>query len=108
MKIDGIGTLRSKAGASIKIGGLVQTEAGMTDQGGFFEKLGYVPCEVSGDFLHMSDTDLKAIQDFRGGTLTFECDTGNVYTSSPCSTKEVGPMKDGVFTASFMGQPAKS
>jgi hypothetical protein len=71
--------IRSKEGASLETGG-VEREAQTSDAGvdGYGEKTAVpkVECKIN----HTADTSLKALQDFRDGTLVFETDTGKVYT----------------------------
>lgn len=71
--------LRSKEGASLETGG-IEREAVISDSGvdGFMEKhtAPKVDCKIS----LTNDIRLQDIQAFRDGTLTFETDTGRVYT----------------------------
>ena len=73
------GRIRSKEGSSLDIGG-AKRDAAVSDAGvdGFSESIGVprVECKIS----HTADTSLKALQDFKDGTLVFETDTGKVYT----------------------------
>jgi hypothetical protein len=70
--------IRSKEGASLETGG-IEREAAVSDAGvdGYTEKVTApkVDCKIS----HTSQTKLKDLQAFTG-TLTFETDTGRVYT----------------------------
>lgn len=99
--------LRSKEGASLDMGGFERT-AQMSNGtvAGFSEKP--VPAVVSCTLLHMSDTDLKEINDFQDGTVTFETDTGLTYivneafTTKPC--KLTGG--EGEIECEFSGLPA--
>jgi hypothetical protein len=71
--------IRSKEGATLNTGG-VKREAAVSDAGvdGFSEGIAVprVECKIN----HTAQTDLKAIQDFKDGTLVFETDTGKVFT----------------------------
>lgn len=71
--------IRSKEGASLETGG-AEREAQTSDAGvdGFSEKTAVprVECKVN----HTAETSLKSFQDFKDGTLTFETDTGKVFT----------------------------
>jgi hypothetical protein len=73
--------IRSKEGASLETGG-IEREAQTSDAGvdGFSEKIAVprVECRVN----HTDAISLKAFQDFRNGSLTFETDTGKVFTLS--------------------------
>ena len=70
--------LRSKEGASLDTGGLkrepVSSDAGVD---GFSESV--VPPQVDCTISHTAETSLFDIHAFKG-TLTFETDTGRVYT----------------------------
>lgn len=70
--------IRSKEGASLESGG-VEREAAVSDAGvdGFMEKITApkVTCKIS----HTANTNMADIQAFTG-TLTFETDSGRVYT----------------------------
>lgn len=70
--------IRSKEGASLETGG-VERDAANSDSGvdGFTEKI--VPPKVECKISHTAQTKLKELQAFTG-TLTFETDTGSVYT----------------------------
>lgn len=71
--------IRSKEGATLNTGG-VRREPAVSDAGvdGYSEGIAVpgVQCKIN----HTAQTDLKAIQDFRDGTLIFETDTGKVFT----------------------------
>jgi len=71
--------LRSKEGATLNIGGPERKPA-ISDSGvdGFVENLTapMVECRVH----HTADMSLAELQSFRDGTLTFETDTGRIYT----------------------------
>ncbi len=71
--------IRSKEGASLDTGGIAR-EAAVSDAGvdGFTEKITApkVDCKIN----HTAQTRMSDIQAFKDGTLTFETDTGRVYT----------------------------
>jgi hypothetical protein len=71
--------IRSKEGASLNTGG-VKREAAISDAGvdGFSEGIAVprVECKIN----HTAQIDLKAIHDFKDGTLVFETDSGKVFT----------------------------
>jgi Phage tail tube protein len=70
--------IRSKEGASLELGGIAR-EAAASDAGvdGHTEKI--VPPKVDCKINHTDQTSLKELQAFTG-TLTFETDTGVVFT----------------------------
>jgi hypothetical protein len=70
--------IRSKEGASLDVGGL-EKEPAMSDSGvdGSTSKL--TPPKVECKINHTDKTKIKDLQAFEG-TLTFETDTGRVYT----------------------------
>lgn len=71
--------LRSKEGAKLITGG-IEREPAMSDSGvdGFVEK--FVHAQVECSINHTPDISLRELQDFKEGTLTFETDTGSVWT----------------------------
>lgn len=70
--------IRSKEGASLDTGG-ADREPAVSDAGvdGYTEKI--MPPKVECKISHTAQTRLKDLQAFTG-TLTFETDTGRVYT----------------------------
>jgi len=108
VKVDG-DAFRSKAGSSsLKIGGLYRTETEMTDQGVFLYKEKYVPSELKTTVMHVADTDLIKIRDSKDVSVTYETDTGAVYTITNAVCTEIGDLKDGEVECSFQGDAAKS
>lgn len=71
--------LRSKEGAKLNTGG-IEREPAMSDSGvdGYSEKTAapQVDCTIN----HTADVSLQEIQNFKDGTLTFETDTGAIFT----------------------------
>lgn len=71
--------LRSKEGAKLNTGG-IEREAAMSDSGvdGYTEKqtVPQVDCAIN----HTPDISLQEIQNFKDGTLTFETDSGAIWT----------------------------
>lgn len=71
--------LRSKEGAKLMTGG-IEREPAVSDSGvdGYTEKHStpQVDCTIS----HTPDISLQEIQNFKSGTLTFEADTGRIWT----------------------------
>jgi len=104
VKIDGE-LLRSKAGASIQIGGFKRNPM-PNDQGTTDFKVENTAAQVKCTIQHVASTDLFAIRAFQGGTLIFETDTNVVYTVPGAFTEEVGDLKDGEVEVTFGGDPA--
>lgn len=107
IKVNGA-LLESGKGASIDIGGVVRTPVvGGNQVLGFTEELkeSTVECEVSLG-VGMSLVEIGKIAD---ATITFECDTGQVYTVAHASLAE--PPKatagGGMVPLKFFGQPAE-
>lgn len=71
--------LRSKEGAKLNIGGIAR-EPAISDAGvdGYMER--HVVCQVDCAVHHTADISLKELQNFRDNTLTFETDTGRIFT----------------------------
>lgn len=105
IKLDG-GALRSKAGASVQIGG-TQREADTDDQGNVYFREMIVPATVSCTLIHTSDTDLIELRDFKNGTVNFECDTGVTYVIGGAFTTELGELSNGEVDWNGAGQPAE-
>lgn len=105
IKLDGA-TLRSKAGASLQIGG-TRREADTDDQGRVYYREMDTPATVSCTLIHTSDTDLIALRDFKDGTINFECDTGTVYTIGGAFMTELGELSNGEVDFNGAGQAAE-
>lgn len=77
--LGGIGRLRSKEGAKLNMGG-IEREAVMSDSGvdGFTEK--FTHPQVDFKISHTSDVKLTDLQAVKDTTLTFETDSGRIYT----------------------------
>lgn len=71
--------IRSKPGAKLNMGGTERT-AEVSDAGvdGYSEKI--VPPRVECQVNHTADVNLDDFRNFRTGTVTFETDTGSVFT----------------------------
>lgn len=71
--------LRSKEGAKLMTGG-IERDPASSDSGvdGFTEK--YAVPQVDCTINHTRDVSLQQIQAFKNGTLTFETDTGAIWT----------------------------
>lgn len=91
--------IRSKEGASLDIGG-VEREPVSSDSGidGYTEKMSVpkVDCKIS----HTSNTKLKELQAFTG-TLTFETDSGRVYTLTEAFCTKPPKLEKGEVTLEF-------
>lgn len=70
--------IRSKEGAKLEAGGL-EREAAMSDAGVDGHTSKYIAPRVTCKINHTANTRLKDIHAFNG-TLTFETDTGRVFT----------------------------
>lgn len=106
VKVNG-DAIRSKPGASVKIGGIDRTDSDMTDQGQFYFKPKWVRSEIKVTLIHMSDTDLAALRDSENVTVTWEPHAGKTYTMANAVCAEVGELKDGECEITFFGDPAK-
>ena len=84
--------LRSKPGASLKVGGMERQEVVANGKiVGYTEKP--VPSELDCTVAHTGDTDLLEMSAYKDATVTFETDSGqtytiaNAWTSEPCDLK---------------------
>lgn len=93
--------IRSKEGASLETGG-IEREAAISDAGvdGYMEKVTApkVDCKIN----HTDQTRLSDIQAFREGTLTFETDTGRIYTLRGAWNAKPPKLDKGEVTLEFM------
>jgi hypothetical protein len=87
--------------------GGIQRPGDMTDQQTFYYKEKSVPGVIKATMIHMADTDLIGVRDFKEGIVTFNCDTGVVYTMSNAVCSELGELSDGEVEVTFMGDPLK-
>ena len=91
--------VRSKEGASLEMGG-VEREAAISDAGvdGYMEKITApkVDCKIN----HTNATRLKELQAFTG-TLTFETDSGSVYTLTQAWNAKPPKLEKGEVTLEF-------
>jgi hypothetical protein len=99
-------TLRSKPGASIKIGGVTREDE-PNDQGTVDFREQTEPAEVKATMVHVSTTDLIALRNFVNGTVNYETDTGVVFTVGGAYAKEVGELSNGEVEVIFGGNPAE-
>jgi Phage tail tube protein len=94
--------IRSKEGASLKVGG-IKREPAISDAGvdGYHESVTApeVDCSIS----HTADTNMKALQDFKGA-LTFETDTGRNYTLIDAWCAEPPDLTKGEVKLKFMAR----
>jgi len=108
VKVNG-SSLRSKTGSGSMIpGGLTREDNSMTDQGVFMYKEKYEPGEIKCVVMHCADTDVRGMQDSKEVTVSFEADTGAVYTMANAVCTKVGETKDGEVEVTFRGDPIKS
>lgn len=105
VKLDAVGVLRSKAGASLQIGG-VQRAADVDDQGNVYFRESIVPAEVRCNLVHVRTSDLEALRDFTGGQVTYEADAGKTYTIGNAFTVSLGELANGEIEVTFGGDPA--
>lgn len=105
VKLDNV-TLRSKPGASMDMGG-VKREYGVTDQGVTYFSEEYVNSMIECTLVHMADTDLIALRDTTDATITFECDTGPVYTMPGGGLVEPPKLQNGECPVKFVGGAMK-
>lgn len=107
LKINGR-SIRSQDGASLKLGGKTRTARMADGQIVGFSAMP-VPSEVTAELLHTSIADVDAINALEDGTLSFECDSGPVYTVSNafCTTPpEIKGGENSSVSVSFQGQAA--
>ena len=98
--------LRSKPGSSMQIGGIAR-EFDVTDQlQSYFRERGKVAM-IKVTVIHASDTELVKLRDFKNGTITFETDTGRVYTIANAAYADSGDLSNGEVECTFMGDPAE-
>lgn len=94
--------IRSKEGASLEMGG-IEREASISDAGvdGYMEKVTApkVDCKIS----HTAQTKLITLQGFTG-TLTFETDSGRVYTLTEAWCAKPPKLEKGEVTLEFMAR----
>lgn len=95
--------IRSKEGASLDTGG-VKRDAAISDAGvdGFSESVTAptVDCTIN----HTAETSLTELHAFRDGTLTFETDTGRVYTLVNAWSSMPPKVNKGEVTLQFQAQ----
>lgn len=85
---------RSKPGASINIGG-VERKWDATDQGEAYFQEKSIPAMLKFTLVHMTDSDLLALQKFKNGTAQYITDTGRTYTISGAAVSKVGDLQNG-------------
>lgn len=68
---------RSKAGASLDVGGFTRTSVMTHEVLGYTEEPKPSRCEFT--LAHVADTDLIALRDLVDAEIEFECDTGVKY-----------------------------
>lgn len=94
--------IRSKEGASLETGG-IERDAAISDAGvdGYMEKVTApkVTCKIS----HTAQTSLSDIQAFNG-TLTFETDTGRIYTLRDAWNAKPPKLEKGDVDLEFMAK----
>ena len=95
--------LRSREGASLETGG-VEREAQVSDAGvdGFSEKVS-VP-GVDFELTHTAQTRIEDIHAITDGVLTFETDSGRIYTLTGATSTKPPKLTKGVISCSFQGK----
>lgn len=98
--------LRSKEGAKLMLGGKERTAQTGHSVYGYSEKV--VPSQVECTISHLADTDLNALNDTVDATVTFETDTGVVYTVPNSFLTKPPELTggDGDVALEFQGDPA--
>lgn len=107
IKVDG-DLLRSNTGAKIDLGGVMRAAVVGNEMHGFSEsvKEATVDCEIS---LAKGDS-LEKIRNIADATITFECDTGQVYIVRQAFLTEppvVSEGDGGKIELKFAGHPAE-
>jgi len=107
IKVDG-DTLRSNTGASLDVGGPVRNAVVGNAVHGYAEtiKEAVVECEIS---LAKGDV-IDGLRSTTASTITFECDTGQVYVVRDAWLQDPPKMTDGEggkIPLTFGGQPAE-
>ncbi|WP_454908383.1 phage tail tube protein [Variovorax gossypii] len=95
--------IRSREGATLETGGINRTAA-TSDAGvdGFTEAVAVpqVDCEVN----HTANTSLDALHSVVDGVLTFETDTGRIYTLNGATSTTPPKLSKGVVTLQYQGK----
>jgi hypothetical protein len=105
VKIDG-DQLSSKPGATAQMGG-VRRPGEMTDQNVFVYKENIIPGMIKCTLVHVAETDLPAIRNFKDGTVVYETDSNVIYTMANAVCSEIGDLSNGEVEVTFMGDPLK-
>ena len=58
--------------------------------------------------MHLADTDLQKIRDFKDGVVVFRTDTGAGFSVGEAFMTELGDLSSGELDVSFEGNPADS
>lgn len=99
--------LRSKPGASLQGGGL-NRDFDMTDQlESYFKEKG-IPAMIKATLIHVADTDMAKLRNWKNGTAYYTTDTGHVYTISNAATASLGDLSNGEVEITIGGDPAVS
>lgn len=107
IKVDG-SLLETMPGAKIDIGGVTRKEVVGSHGGGFAEelKLASLECEI----MVSPETSLAAIAAIVDATVTFECDTGQIYVMRNAwvaETPVVSEGEGGKVPVKFQSEPAE-
>ncbi len=98
-------TLRSKPGASLQTGG-INREYDVTDQLESYYRERPVPAQIKCTIVHMTDTDIIKLRNWKDGTAYFETDTGTLYTVPKAGVASLGDLVNGEVEVTIMGDPA--
>ncbi|MDB4989905.1 MAG: Phage tail tube protein [Myxococcaceae bacterium] len=98
-------SIRSKAGSSsLDIGGWrVAGEPEYTYDGQLSYKEIQVPSKITTTLVHVATTDLHALAATRDAMIVFRTDTKLEYSMSQAMLTEMGELRDGEVTLTFMG-----
>lgn len=96
---------RSEINATLNFGGKERTAAVGNKVYGFSEKI--MPSVCTFTIFHMSDTDLIALKDLTGATLSFACDSGPVFPVSNAFVSKTIELSggDGKVKVEMQGDP---
>lgn len=106
IRVDGR-SIRSKLGAKLMVGGFERTPQYADGQLiGFTKKP--IASQITCTLVHVSTTDVSLLNEIEDSTLTYECDSGAVYTCRGVFLTKPPEISDGdgEVTTEFMGQPA--
>lgn len=98
-------TLRSRPGASLQVGG-INRDFDATDQGEAYYRERIIPAQITATMVHMSDTDVAALQRLKNTTAFFTTDSGLTWTVANAAVSSVGDLSNGEVQIVIGGDPA--